>query len=274
MPPALDRAAAPSRAAAAPVGRSADAPAFVRQHQADPAGHRRAGRPRWRACWRSPTARRRSRPDFLAELVLYALSATDLTILVALVFVLARNIVKLVVERRRALPFARFRAKLVAALLGMTFIPAVLVLARRQRARFATASTAGSTRRWTQVLAVGAAASPPTTTRNSSASSSSFSARLARRLRAPTSTSRPPIRAVVQAAVRPTSRRTSVELVEVFGVARRRQPPRAAGGARAGRGGIAAGTAMRRSAGRWPSAPRRRAPKPRAVDRLGERRAS
>src|SRR5690348_11697525 len=48
--------------------------------------------------------------------------------LVALVFVLARNIVKLVVERRRALPFARFRAKLVAALLAMTIIPAVLVL--------------------------------------------------------------------------------------------------------------------------------------------------
>src|SRR5689334_9416481 len=67
-------------------------------------------------------------PDFLAEFVLYALSATDLTILVALVFVLARNIVKLVVERRRALPFARFRAKLVAALLGMTIVPAVLVL--------------------------------------------------------------------------------------------------------------------------------------------------
>src|SRR5689334_2527807 len=67
-------------------------------------------------------------PDFLAEFVLYALSATDLTILVALVFVLARNIIKLVVERRRALPFARFRAKLVAALLGMTIVPAVLIL--------------------------------------------------------------------------------------------------------------------------------------------------
>ena len=38
--------------------------------------------------------------------------------LVALVFVLARNIVKLVVERRGGLPFARFRAKLVALLLG------------------------------------------------------------------------------------------------------------------------------------------------------------
>src|SRR5215216_2098149 len=67
-------------------------------------------------------------PDFLSEFVLYALSAADLTMLAALVFVLARNIVKLLVERRRALPFARFRAKLVAVLLGMTLIPSVLVL--------------------------------------------------------------------------------------------------------------------------------------------------
>src|SRR5260370_16558569 len=48
--------------------------------------------------------------------------------LVALVFVLTRNTVKLVVGRRRGLPFARFRAKLVALLLGMTLVPAVLVL--------------------------------------------------------------------------------------------------------------------------------------------------
>ncbi len=67
-------------------------------------------------------------PDFLSEFVLYALSAADLTMLAALVFVLARNIVKLVVERRKALPFARFRAKLVVLLLGMTLAPAVLVL--------------------------------------------------------------------------------------------------------------------------------------------------
>ena len=67
-------------------------------------------------------------PDFLSEVVLYALSATNLTMLVALGFVLVRNIVKLVVERRRGLPFARFRFKLVAVLLGMTLIPAVLVL--------------------------------------------------------------------------------------------------------------------------------------------------
>jgi len=67
-------------------------------------------------------------PDFLSEVVLYALSAADFTMLAALVFVLARNIIKLVVERRRALPFARFRAKLVAILLVMTIVPAVLVL--------------------------------------------------------------------------------------------------------------------------------------------------
>jgi two-component system nitrogen regulation sensor histidine kinase NtrY len=67
-------------------------------------------------------------PDFLTEVVLYALSVADLTMLAALVFVLARNIVKLLVERRRALPFARFRAKLVAVLLGMTLIPSILVL--------------------------------------------------------------------------------------------------------------------------------------------------
>jgi len=67
-------------------------------------------------------------PDFLADVVLYALSATNLTILVALTFVLARNIIKLIVERRRALPFSRFRFKLVTVLLGMTLIPTVLVL--------------------------------------------------------------------------------------------------------------------------------------------------
>jgi two-component system nitrogen regulation sensor histidine kinase NtrY len=68
-------------------------------------------------------------PDFLTGTVLYALTATNVTMLLALGFFLARNVVKLVVERRRALPFARFRAKLVALLLGLTLVPAVLVLA-------------------------------------------------------------------------------------------------------------------------------------------------
>ena len=67
-------------------------------------------------------------PDFLTEFVLYGLWVADLTILLGLTFVLARNVIKLIVERRRALPFARFRGKLVAVLLGMTLVPAVLVL--------------------------------------------------------------------------------------------------------------------------------------------------
>ena len=67
-------------------------------------------------------------PALLSEVVLYALVAVDLTMLGALGFVLARNVIKLLVERRRALPFARFRAKLVAAMLGLTLVPAVLVL--------------------------------------------------------------------------------------------------------------------------------------------------
>lgn len=67
-------------------------------------------------------------PDFLTEFVLYALSATNVMMLLALVFVLARNVIKLLVERRRAIPFVRFRAKLVFVLLGMTLVPALLVL--------------------------------------------------------------------------------------------------------------------------------------------------
>jgi two-component system nitrogen regulation sensor histidine kinase NtrY len=67
-------------------------------------------------------------PDFQTEVVLYALSATNVMILLAMVVVLARYVVKLLVERRRAVPFVRFRAKLVFVLLGMTIIPALLVL--------------------------------------------------------------------------------------------------------------------------------------------------
>ena len=67
-------------------------------------------------------------PEYLTEVVLYALSATNVMMLLALVFVLARNIIKILVERRRAIPFVRFRAKLVFILLAMTLIPAVLVL--------------------------------------------------------------------------------------------------------------------------------------------------
>ena len=62
-------------------------------------------------------------PDFLTEVVLIALSATNVTMLLALVFVLARNVIKSLIEGRRGLPFGRFRAKLVLSMLGMTVIP-------------------------------------------------------------------------------------------------------------------------------------------------------
>ena len=73
-------------------------------------------------------------PDFLTEFVLYGLWAADLTILLGLTFVLARNVIKLIVERRRALPFARFRGKLVAVLLGHDADSRRARAARRQRA--------------------------------------------------------------------------------------------------------------------------------------------
>src|SRR5262245_1144942 len=67
-------------------------------------------------------------PLQLSGLMLYAVLAVDLALLVTLFFLLARNLVKLWYDQRQAAPFARFRAKLVGALLAMTILPAVLVL--------------------------------------------------------------------------------------------------------------------------------------------------
>ena len=94
---------------------------------------------------------------------------------------LARNIVKLVVERRRGLPFSRFRAKLVLAMLGLTIIPSVLVLIVggqliRQTHR---ALVCGPGRRRAPV---GAAPSRPITTRERQAPVAGHAERIARRL--------------------------------------------------------------------------------------------
>ena len=67
-------------------------------------------------------------PDLLAEGVLYALTVTNFTMLLALLFLLGRNVIKSLIEGRRRLPFARFRAKLVLMMLGLTVVPALLVL--------------------------------------------------------------------------------------------------------------------------------------------------
>ena len=67
-------------------------------------------------------------PQLVNDVLLTALLSVNLALLVALLFVLGRNLLKLWVERRRGEPFARFRTKLVGALLAMTIVPAVLVL--------------------------------------------------------------------------------------------------------------------------------------------------
>jgi len=67
-------------------------------------------------------------PQLLSDVLLYSLLAVDLALLAALSFVLVRNLLKLWIEQRTAAPFARFRGKLVAALLAMAIIPALLVL--------------------------------------------------------------------------------------------------------------------------------------------------
>ncbi len=77
--------------------------------------------------WLSDTTTEIALP-VLAEGVFYAMIGVCLALLLALFFVLARNLLKLWVEQRQAAPFARFRAKLVAAMLAMSIIPAVLVL--------------------------------------------------------------------------------------------------------------------------------------------------
>ena len=92
----------------------------------------------------------RSHPDFLTEVLLYALSIADLTMLLALGFVLARNVLKLLVERRRRLPFSRFRAKLVGALLGLTHHPGAAGADRRRRADPQQHADAGSASRSTR----------------------------------------------------------------------------------------------------------------------------
>jgi len=63
----------------------------------------------------------------VSEALMYTLWGVDLAILLALLFVLGRNLIKLWTERGSA-PFARFRTKLVLALLAMTIVPSVLVL--------------------------------------------------------------------------------------------------------------------------------------------------
>jgi two-component system nitrogen regulation sensor histidine kinase NtrY len=74
---------------------------------------------------------RRSRdfsPDFLASALLYGLTVANLTLLLVLVFVLARNVVRVIIDQRRGVLGARFRLRLLTVFLLMAIAPSALVL--------------------------------------------------------------------------------------------------------------------------------------------------
>ncbi len=67
-------------------------------------------------------------PDFLASVLLYGLTVLNLFLLLTLVFVLGRNLVRVLLERRRGVLGARFRMRLLLVFLIMAIAPAMLVL--------------------------------------------------------------------------------------------------------------------------------------------------
>jgi two-component system nitrogen regulation sensor histidine kinase NtrY len=68
-------------------------------------------------------------PDFLASVLLYGLTVLNLTLLLVLLFVLGRNLVRVLMERRRNVLGARFRMRLVLVFLLMAVAPSLLLLA-------------------------------------------------------------------------------------------------------------------------------------------------
>ncbi len=67
-------------------------------------------------------------PDFLASVLLYGLTVLNLTLLLALVFVLGRNVVRVILERRRGVLGARFRLRLLLVFLLMAVGPSFLLV--------------------------------------------------------------------------------------------------------------------------------------------------
>ncbi len=67
-------------------------------------------------------------PDFLASVLLYGLTVLNLTLILVLVFVLGRNLVRVVLERRRGVLGARLRMQLVLVFLLMAVAPSLLLI--------------------------------------------------------------------------------------------------------------------------------------------------
>jgi two-component system, NtrC family, nitrogen regulation sensor histidine kinase NtrY len=67
-------------------------------------------------------------PDFLASVLLYGLTVVNLALLLVLVVVLGRNVVRVLMERRRGLRGARFRMRLVLVFVLMAVAPSMLLV--------------------------------------------------------------------------------------------------------------------------------------------------
>ncbi len=67
-------------------------------------------------------------PDFLASALLYALTVLNISLLLVLVFVLGRNLVRMLMEWRRGVFGARLRVQLLLVFLLMAIAPSMLIL--------------------------------------------------------------------------------------------------------------------------------------------------
>ena len=67
-------------------------------------------------------------PDFLASALLYALTVLNISLLLVLVFVLGRNLVRMLMEWRRGVFGARLRVQLLLVFLTMAIAPSLLIL--------------------------------------------------------------------------------------------------------------------------------------------------
>ncbi|HKZ32123.1 MAG TPA: ATP-binding protein [Vicinamibacteria bacterium] len=67
-------------------------------------------------------------PDFLASALLYALTVLNLSLLLVLLFVLGRNLVRMLMEWRRGVFGARLRMQLLLVFLAMAIAPSMLIL--------------------------------------------------------------------------------------------------------------------------------------------------
>ena len=67
-------------------------------------------------------------PSFLARVFLYGFTLINLTMLLVLVLVLARNLIKLFLERRRAVLGAKFRSRLVIVFVSFALLPTALIV--------------------------------------------------------------------------------------------------------------------------------------------------